>query len=351
VIFSTTMQAMNEIRSRSLVIGIDAGGTRTRAALAEAAADGAMLAEGTGGPGNALSVPRDDLTRHLVDAIGAVVQHLGPAERSAVRAVVGGFAGVADVGPGAGHDLAVACLRTALTTHHIPPAVVDAVQVVDDLEIVFAAAPGAPPDGLALIAGTGAVAGRVEGHRRVAFADGDGWLLGDAGSGFWLGREVMSASLRGLDGRGPWTSLVEAVTAHYLGAPGGPYLAVDRPGTAECMRLRNAIVPRVYAEPPVWLARLSPLAVAAEAAGDEVAATLLDDAADELAATVSALEPREGELLVVTGGLLGPAGPLLGRLSARAETLGLRVAPIPDGGAGAVALARLQAAGRGRART
>jgi glucosamine kinase len=338
---------MNEIRSRSLVIGIDAGGTRTRAALAEAAADGAVLAEGTGGPGNALSVPREDLVRHLTDAIGAAVRKLGPGQRSAVRAVVGGFSGAATgTGLHSGRELAVACLRAALAALDIPA---DAIEVVDDLEVAFAAAPGPPPDGLVLIAGTGAVAGRVADHRRTALADGDGWLLGDAGSGFWLGREVMSAALRALDGRDPWTSLVESVAAHYLGAPGGPYLAVERPGAAECMRLRNAIVPRVYAEPPVRLARLSPLAVAAEAAGDEVATALLDDAADELAATVSALDPREGEVLVVTGGLLGPSGPLLGRLAARAETLGLRVLPVPDGGAGAVALARLQAAGRGGA--
>lgn len=335
------------MRSRSLVIGIDAGSTRTRAFLAEAAQGGAVLAEGTGGAGNALSVPREALVRHLSDAIGTAVHRLGPAERADLRAVVGGFSGAAtETGPHSGHGLAILCLRAALAAHGIPEAVIAAAVVVDDLEIAFAAAPGSPPHGLVLIAGTGAVAGRVHQHRRTALADGDGWLLGDAGSGFWLGRQVMSAALRALDGRGPWTSLVEAVTAHYLGAPGGPYLAVERPGRAECMRLRNAMVPRVYAEAPVRLARLSPLAVAAEEAGDEVATALLDDAADELAASLSALDPHHGEVLVVTGGLLGPSGPLLGRLAARAETMGLRLVPVPDGGAGAVALARLRAAGR-----
>jgi N-acetylglucosamine kinase-like BadF-type ATPase len=339
---------MNETRSRSFVIGIDAGGTRTRATLAEAATEGAVLAEGLGGPGNALSVGRQDLTRHLTDAIRAAVHDLPPERRYAVRAVVGGFAGAAtNAGPEAGHDLAMSCLRAALATLDVP-ADGGTVAICDDLEIAFAAAPGSPPHGLVLIAGTGAVAGRVENHRRTALADGDGWLLGDSGSGFWLGREVMAAALRALDGRGPWTSLVEAVTAHYLGTPGGPYLAAERPGRAECERLRNALVPRAYAEPPVRLARLSPLAVAAEAAGDEIATTLLDDAADELAATISALDPRDGDVLVVTGGLLGPSGPLLGRLTARAETLGLSVAPVRDGRAGAVALARLRAARRSR---
>jgi hypothetical protein len=48
-----------------------------------------------------------------------------------------------------------------------------------------------------------------------------------------------------------------------------------------------------------------------------------------------------GEPLVVTGGLLAPAGPLLCRLTQRALEMGVRVVPVPDGGAGAVALARL----------
>ena len=74
-----------------LVIGIDAGGTRTRAYLADG--DGIVLGEGAGGPGNAMSVPRGELTRHLVAAIKAAV----PADRrGAVRAVVGGFGAETD---------------------------------------------------------------------------------------------------------------------------------------------------------------------------------------------------------------------------------------------------------------
>ena len=85
--------------------------------------------EGAGGPGNALSVPREDLIRHLSDAIGAAVQEFGPAERSAVRAVVGGFSGAAtDTGPHSGRDLAAACLRAALAAHDIPGGVIEAVE-------------------------------------------------------------------------------------------------------------------------------------------------------------------------------------------------------------------------------
>lgn len=324
---------------RPLVIGIDAGGTRTRAYLADD--DGAVLGEGAGGPGNAISVPRAELTRHLVAAIRAAAPEAE--QRAAVRAVVGGFAGGAsDAGPDAGYELAISCLDEALTANGIAAR---SIEVLGDMEIAFAAAEGTPSDGLVLVAGTGAVAARIEDRRRLHLADGNGWLLGDGGSGFWIGREVLRCALRALDGRGPWTSLVEAVLAHYTGTPGGPYLAQERPGRHECELLRHRLLPFAYAEPPVRLARLSPLAVSAETDGDEVATALLDDAADELAATVAALEPLDGEPLVAAGGLLGPHGPLLGRVVARAEELDLRVLPVHHGGAGAVALARLRLVG------
>ncbi|MEU3463220.1 BadF/BadG/BcrA/BcrD ATPase family protein [Streptomyces sp. NPDC006733] len=350
---------MNEIHNRSapgghdrkpvpagrpLVVGIDAGGTRIRAYLAEGDAGpgaGGVIGEGAGGPGNAMSVPRAELTRNLAAALAAAV----PAQlRGSVAAVLGGFAGAAlGTGPDTGHDLARSCLRAALAATGIDAA---RVAVRGDIEIAFASAPGMPADGLLLIAGTGAASARIAGRRQELTVDGDGWLLGDEGGGFWLGREAVRAALRALTGRGPWTSLVGAVAAHYL-PPGadrdaaGVAAPVEQADFLRLGRLRDVLVPQVYARPPVRLAALSPLVVAADRAGDAVAGTLLDAAAEELGRTVAALSPEAGEPLVVTGGLLAPAGPLLDRLSQRARGMGLHVVPVPDGGAGAVALARL----------
>ncbi|MCZ4121175.1 N-acetylglucosamine kinase [Streptomyces sp. H39-S7] len=367
---------MNEIHNRSalgdhdcgstpagrpLVVGIDAGGTRIRAYLAEAEAgaagtgtgfgSGGVIGEGAGGPGNAMSVPRAELTRNLAAALGAAVP---PELRPSVAAVLGGFAGAAlDTGPDTGHDLARSCLGAALAATGIEAG---KVAVRGDIEIAFASAPGMPADGLLLIAGTGAASARITGRRQELTVDGDGWLLGDEGGGFWLGREAVRAALRALTGRGPWTSLVGAVAEHYLapdgdpagrpalaGLPGPPGFAgpVEPADLRRLGRLRDVIVPLVYGQPPVRLAALSPLVVAADRAGDQVAGELLDAAAAELGRTVAALRPEAGEPLVVTGGLLAPAGPLLDRLSQRARAMGLRVVPVPDGGAGAVALARL----------
>ncbi|MEU0457355.1 hypothetical protein ABZ322_31110, partial [Streptomyces sp. NPDC006129] len=102
---------------------------------------------------------------------------------------------------------------------------------------------------------------------------------------------------------------------------------------------RRHLLPAVMAEPPVRLARLAPLV--AGAVGDAVALAILDEAADHLTETVRALEPRPGERVVATGGLLGPEGPLTSRLEARLHALGLTLDWVPDGCRGAVALARL----------
>ncbi|MHC5905222.1 hypothetical protein ACVNF4_15160, partial [Streptomyces sp. S6] len=255
------------------VLGVDAGGTRTRAVLADAH-DGHVLGEGVSGPGNALTVPVERVTEHLVEAIGAALRGAPPGR---VVAVAGGFAGAASVrageegesgdrgegrlgegenGNGSGSETAAAAARTRTvqpptaaplasveeaatavartgeptsTTPAIPAdratAVPDPeppseepgrrnartaltaalerlgiplppITIHSDIEAAFAGAPGHPTDGLALIAGTGSVAARVRGRVLTATSGGDGWLLGDDGSGFWIGRRAVRAALR-----------------------------------------------------------------------------------------------------------------------------------------------------------
>ncbi|MFH8655423.1 N-acetylglucosamine kinase [Streptomyces afghaniensis] len=371
----------------SLVIGIDAGGTRTRAVLATAD-DGRPVGEGAAGPGNALTVPLPQLTEHLAEAIGRAVPE---PVRDRVVAVAGGFAGATDAAADEpGRRNALAALTTALHRLGIdagPPV------IGSDIEAAFASAPGTPADGLALVAGTGAVAMRITDRRGTVTVDGDGWLLGDDGSGFWIGRAAVRAALRMADGRGAPTVLAEAV-GRELGVPGDALPggasggAVRRlspdvvSGTAEGGASRDGrhekaqpvtgptavdgwsaghipwprphreayrrhLLPAVMAEAPVRLARLAPLVVAAARdAEDPVALAILDEAADQLTETVRALEPSPGERVVATGGLLGPDGPLTDRLEARLHALGLTLDWVPDGCRGAVALARLAHGGR-----
>ncbi|MEW1776010.1 BadF/BadG/BcrA/BcrD ATPase family protein [Streptomyces sp. NPDC086777] len=325
-------------RSDGWVVGIDAGGTRTRAVLADAR-DGRVRGEGEAGPGNALTVTGAELAAHLAEAVGSAVPE---AIRGRVRAVAGGFAGAARA-PEAerGRVRALAALGAALSRLGIRA---EAVEVHSDIEAAFAGAPGHPPDGLALVAGTGVVAARIEGRVPAATSGGDGWLLGDDGGGFWIGREAARAALRAVDGRGGPTLLTGAV-GRALGVPadtlppaGGGFWAPARRAA-----YRAWLLAAVLDRPPVRLADLAPLVPEAAADDDVAARTILREAAAHLARTVEALRPRPGEHLVVTGGLTAPDGPLLTPLAARLA--GLTIVPVADGRAGAVALARLLAAG------
>lgn len=379
-----------------LVIGIDVGGTSTRAALAPAAGGGA-LRTASAGAGNPRSVPPEVLTSRLTACVAPLAEAAGP---GAVAAVVAGVAGAEPRNPDdAGTRVAYAAVRTALRragAGRVP------VQVRGDTEIAFASGPGAPPSGVVLVAGTGASAARIAARRQTATIDGHGWLLGDEGSGFWIARQALRAALRSLDGRAPATALVELLTeataaggrpgartegadasvrargadgvvegaeralgarqaggagsAGAAAADGGAGRVRERdspagpPGGGTSGRVaggpvrdpvvRVALVDAGFAGRPVEIARLCPVVVRAAEAGDAVAGAILDEAADHLVETVTVLAPVPGEPLVTTGALLAPAGPLLPRFTARVRPYGLTPAPVPDGLAGAVALAR-----------
>ncbi|WP_369173164.1 N-acetylglucosamine kinase [Streptomyces sp. R28] len=328
-------------RAPEYVVGLDAGGTRTRAVLAPAHG-GDPEGEGVSGPGNALTVPGPQLIEHLAEALALAV----PEElRGHVAAVAGGFAGASRTAPDEpGRIKAHAALTVALSRLGIDAG---SVEIHSDIEAAFAAAPGNPADGLALVAGTGAVAVRIAGRECAETVGGDGWLLGDDGGGFWIGREAVRVALRMADGRGGPTALGASV-GRALGVP-EDVRPPDAPGpydTAAWTRARREayrmhLLPAVMDRPPVRLAQLAPLV--AEAAGheDAVAEGILAAAADHLIDTVRALAPRPGERIVATGGLLGPDGPLTDPLTARLRPLGLTLDWVADGSRGAVALARL----------
>ncbi|MCP2635092.1 hypothetical protein K0817_000735 [Microbacterium sp. HD4P20] len=69
---------------------------------------------------------------------------------------------------------------------------------------------GALADGRgAVVAAGGGVVTLAVGRDSVARVDGWGYLMGDAGSGYWIGREALEAVMREYDGRGPATRLTD----------------------------------------------------------------------------------------------------------------------------------------------
>ena len=68
--------------------------------------------------------------------------------------------------------------------------------------------------GVMITCGTGVVTLAV-GPSEVARVDGWGWIIGDAGSAFWIGRCALEAAMRGYDGRRAATALTDIVAADF----------------------------------------------------------------------------------------------------------------------------------------
>lgn len=228
------------------VLGVDCGGGSTRAVLV---LPGGQVEQLGGPPLNALL--HDDLAEVLAGLVIDSGAHL-----------VG--VGV----PGLRGDVAQAALAGRLTALCRRP-----VAVADDARTARLAAFAGGP-GIAVVAGTGSTALGEDAAGRQARAGGHGFLLGDEGGGWWIGREAVRAALRARDGLDPATALVARIEEAFGGL--------------------DAVVTSVHASPAdrTALSRLTrPVAEAADG-GDDVAAAILDRAADELAALAHAVRRR-----------------------------------------------------------
>jgi len=157
--------------------------------------------------------------------------------------------------------------------------------------------------GVVLTVGTGiACIGFDPGVDGFRLVDGDGFLLGDAGSGFWIGSRGVEAVLRAADGRSGPTSLAEACRARFG----------DEAGLAA--RLHS--LPR----PVASIAAFAVDVLDAARGGDAVALAIVDEAADELARTAraaSAVVSTRPVRIAMSGRLVAPGTPLRAQLEAR----------------------------------
>lgn len=307
------------------ILAIDAGGTGTRAVIADL--DGHCRGFGTAGAGNPISAGFD----------GAL-----DAYATATRMALGTQRETTDAQPYSSILIAMAGKSARLPMPRIASrleaiGVSGPIELESDLLAMFCS--GTPsPNGYALAAGTGAVAARVSDHRLDIVCGGTGWLLGDGGSGYWIGHQVVRAVVAALDGLGVQTALTAKLLSE-LDLTRGPERVEGRP--AVLLKLIEAL----YEVRPVELSRFAPLAF--DAHDDHVASAILAAAASELVAMLDAVQsPRVAGPLVLGGsvllnGMLGEAGPLTALLNARTDDAEVR--PVRDGVVGAVVLALLKA--------
>ena len=188
-------------------------------------------------------------------------------------------------------------------------------------------------DGCALIAGTGTVAARIRGGRLDRVVGGKGWLLGDAGGGFWIGHAVARAVVASLDGQAQDTALTGLV----LDAMG---IEADTTAVAGRAGVLRQLVSALYARPPIFLAEFAPLAFAAHE--DQVARPILVGASAALAELLAAVRAADLPGPVVVGGSIIVRGMLDAPPSLQAELVppagGDPVIPVTDGLVGAAVL-------------
>lgn len=277
------------------VIGIDAGGTKTVCLLCDG--DGRLVAETRGEGANLHSAGELAVEKVLHGLMERVL-----VERpSAPAAICLGIAGVdrqSDVG------LINELMRRIGHKARIV--------VTNDALVALVAGVGEGP-GIVVISGTGSIAYGRNGRNQAARAGGWGYVLGDEGSGYWIGRHALRAVVREADGRGRPT----AITPHILGQ-----LGLARP---------QELVHAVYdtdLKPPA-IAALARCVQRARDEGDPVAKAILDDAARELAASAASVARRlglehEAFPFVLSGGMFHVLPWLVDDLSARLQQVAPR---------------------------
>lgn len=295
-------------------IAVDAGGSTTRAVVVDRDGDcGAVMRSGPGNPvADALRA-----AANIASACAAAVATT-PHQPDLVVATVAGILS---------RDFTE--LSPALARHGLPTRVL----LVSDLLGAYFSATTAP-DGSVMIVGTGAVAARVSGGRLTAVRDGLGWLLGDDGSGFWMGHHVVRAVAADLDGRAPGTAL----TARVLEKVGEVH---PRPGVRPSDLA--ALLTWSQSRGPVRLAELAVLA-AELAATDTIAHDICSAAARHVLSTLQSLPGSSDGPVVLGGSVLGPDSPVGKDV---ASALGGRVLRVSDGVAGAALLAIRELGGVG----
>jgi glucosamine kinase len=283
------------------LLGVDGGGTRCRARLAEAS--GAILGEGSAGPANI----RFGLEQSFAAVLEATMQCLYQAglsyadlERTVACLALAGATEPTELAKARAHSLPFR--NTAITT---------------DAHAACVGAHGGRDGGIVII-GTGSVGwATVRGrHHRVG---GWGFPISDEGSGAWLGCEAVRRVLWAKDGRIRWTGLLTVLFAEFQSDP-------------------HAIVRWATHARPADFGRFAPLIIEHASRDDPVGRELVSRAAHHIDALAARLVASGGDRLCVVGGLAPHIEPWLA-----SETRRHLVLPEGDALSGALKLAQAEA--------
>jgi len=238
----------------STFLGIDGGGSKTSCVIGD---ENSLLGTGTSAGSNVVRVGE----RQARESLGAAIRQACTAANITPAQIERTCVGIAG---GARPEIA-GVVRRLLSEF-----VSGEIEVVGDMVIAMEAAFGSGP-GVIVIAGTGSIAYGRNSKGQAARAGGWGFAISDEGSGHWIGRSAVAASMRAYDeaGIGRTSVLLESIMKSWGVA------------TREQVVVAANAALNVDATPD--FAALLPAVLSAADAGDETARTILTQAGMELA--------------------------------------------------------------------
>lgn len=242
-----------------LVFGADGGGTKTLGLVSDQ--DGNIVARRTAGASNPNVIGLDQAAKNLHELIARCCEdaECSPGD---LRSLVLGLAG-------AGREENRRQLHerlVALAGRELPIVIETDARV--GLEGAFNSKPG-----VLIIAGTGSVVIGKKSSGDVVMVGGWGRLLGDEGSGYWLGREALKSLALRYDGRG------------------GSKLLTEMIGSEFGLTSRERVLGALYHE-AFEISRIAPIVLAAAERDDAAALDILQRGAAALAEQARSVAER-----------------------------------------------------------
>jgi len=263
------------------VLGIDVGGTKTVCLLADER--GEVMAQGREEGANLQGAGELALEKVLHSVMEKTL-----AERGVFPSVI--CLGIAGVDRAADEAVVLGIMKRIGYKAKI--------LVVNDALIALQAGIDSE-QGIVIVAGTGSIAYGRNSKSEASRAGGWGYVLGDEGSGYWIGRLALRSVVRHADARGRVTTLTPRLLSHF-----GVARAAD-------------LIHKIYHEnvPPSAIAALATYVQQSRDEGDAVAISILNRAADELitaaTAVMTSLELTEETFSFVLAGGMFHAVPWL----------------------------------------
>lgn len=245
---------MMKRKNQKYVIGVDGGGTKTLAALADL--EGEILKVTKSGPASPRNIGIKKTAENVAKAISRVLKEVKKGK------ILSTFIGLPSLEKEE-YRIKKDEIKKEILKHKKVSKIKKGKVIIDSDQIVAFRSGTDEKEGIVLIAGTGCV---CHGWRRMKDIKTSGWgYFNDEGSGFWVGQRGFQAILKDLDGRGKKTLITKLVFKKWK------------------LKNKEDLLRKVYSKDFVsYIASMSGIIDEAAEKGDEIASSIMKEAGKEL---------------------------------------------------------------------